>query len=408
MAHLSNVSLEEGLRNLGAIAQRYRAKTVEWNEAETRFHFIDDLLGDCLGWPRDHINVEKHLGGEYADYILGKPGRLIVEAKREGSHFELPAGSRSNLIASLPNLLASSNSCRAAVEQVQRYCSAHGVEFAGVCNGPQLIAFIGVRIGEPPLSGKALIIHGLNGLLENFPLIWNHLSPDGIAERRLYRLLTTGTTASLPPKPSSRLVAFPKVRYQSKLQANLRDFSELLIEDVVHADDLKKQFYQECYCDTGALSRDALLSKKILAGRYAALFPTHEKAPHLHQVDTDSDGRRAFTDDVMQEALARRPIVLLGDVGVGKTSFIKSLIILKAYEEFSNSIFLYLDLGSQGSLETDIRTFIIEDFARQLYTKYSVDIEDARLVHGVYDAEVRRFERAYTPMEMVETGMRTT
>jgi GTPase SAR1 family protein len=391
MTHLSNISLEQGLQNLSAIPQRYRAKITEWNEAETRFHFIDELLTTCLGWPRDHINVERHIGGEYADYILGNPGRLIIEAKREGTHFDLPAGSRSKLIVSLPSLLASSKSCKAAVEQVQRYCSGHGVEFAAVCNGPQLIAFIGVRIGEPPLSGKALTIHDLDGLLENFPLVWNHLSPDGVAERRLYRLLTTGTTAFLPPKPSTRLVTFPKVRYQSQLQANLRDFSELLIEDVVHADELEKQFYEECYCDTGALSRDALLSKKILAGRYAALFPTYEKTPRLHQVDTNSEGRQAFTDDVMQEALARRPIVLLGDVGVGKTSFIKSLILMKAYDEFANSIFLYLDLGSQGSLATDIRGFIIDDIGRQLYAKYAVDIEDARLVQGVYDAEVRRF-----------------
>jgi hypothetical protein len=240
----------------------------------------------------------------------------------------------------MQGLLASSRTCKAAVEQVQRYCAANGVEFAAVCNGPQLIAFIGVRIGEPPLSGKALTIHDLEGLLSEFPLLWNNLSPDGIGERRLYRLLTSGTTATLPPKLSSRLVIFPKVRSQSKLQANLRAFSEFLIEDVVQAEELEKQFYEECYCDTGALSRDALLSKNILAGRYAALFPAHERAPRLHTVDTNSEGRRVFTDDVMQEALARRPIVLLGDVGVGKTSFIKNLILRKAYDEIRKLPFL--------------------------------------------------------------------
>jgi hypothetical protein len=201
-----------------------------------------NFLTRCLGWPRDRITVEKNLGGEYADYILGHPGRLIVEAKREGAHFELPAGSLSSPIVSLASLIASSKSCRSAVEQVQRYCSATGIEFAAVCNGPQIVAFIGLRIGEPPLSGKALVTHDLPSLVDSFPILWNHLSPDGIAERRPYRLLTSGTTASLPPKLSTRLVTFPKVRYQSKLQANLRDFSELLIEDVVQAEEIENSF----------------------------------------------------------------------------------------------------------------------------------------------------------------------
>jgi hypothetical protein len=262
---LSNVSLEEGQKHLSLLCQRYSAKDTRWNEAETRFHFIDELLTLCLGWPRDGIHVERQLEGEYADYILGQPGRMIIEAKREGTYFDLPAGSRSTPVVSLPSLLASSQDCKSAVRQVQKYCGLHGVEFAAVCNGPQLVAFIGIRIGEPPLSGKALVVHDLHALQDRFPLLWNHLSPDGIAERRLYRLLTTGNTASLPPKPSSRLVAFPRLRYQSKLQATLRDFSELLIEDIVQTQEIEKQFYEECYCDTGALSRDALLSKNILA-----------------------------------------------------------------------------------------------------------------------------------------------
>jgi hypothetical protein len=48
----SNVSLEEGHRNLTTIIKEIGDKHVDWNEANTRFHIIDRLLVECLGWPK--------------------------------------------------------------------------------------------------------------------------------------------------------------------------------------------------------------------------------------------------------------------------------------------------------------------------------------------------------------------
>lgn len=391
---MNNVSLEEGEKNLKELCGKFKAIKEEWNEADTRFHFIDELLRKCLGWPNSEFHLEKYTGGEYADYILGKPGRMVVEAKKVGVHFELPAGNKDKSIVSLKSLLASCHKCKEAVEQAQNYCASNGIEYGVVCNGPQLIAFIGITIGEPPLLGKALVIKDLNDLSRNFPLIWNHLSPDGVIERKLHRLLTTGTTGTLPPKPSSRLIRFPNIRYSSELQDTLRNFSELLIEDIVITQDFEEQFLRECYCDTGALSRDALLSKNILSARYAALFPSSEENPQLHSVETRIRKKSGFSDDVMQEALARRPIVLLGDGGVGKTSFIKNLMLVKAPEEFKKALFLYIDLGSQGSLAENMQDFILLEIEHQLSEKYDVDIEASNFVKGVYHLEVEKFRKS--------------
>ena len=64
------------------------------NEAETRFHLIDGLFVDCLGWPREQIKVEHYEDGTFSDYEFGVPfarltrrgsetrGQLLLAARR--------------------------------------------------------------------------------------------------------------------------------------------------------------------------------------------------------------------------------------------------------------------------------------------------------------------------------------
>jgi hypothetical protein len=62
------------------------------NEASTRYHIIDLLVTDVLCWDKSAVNVERHEDSGYSDYELGSPPSLLLEAKKEGAHFSLPAG----------------------------------------------------------------------------------------------------------------------------------------------------------------------------------------------------------------------------------------------------------------------------------------------------------------------------
>ena len=334
---ISTITLDEGQKAFERILKENRANAVAWNEAETRFQFIDRLLVECLGWPRASITLERQVDEQFADYLLGDPVSIIWEAKRQGKYFDLPVDVKQKRLQSLSSIKAVSKDVSDAVKQVHEYCVKHGVKFAVVCNGSQLIAFLAIRIGHPPLEGQALVFRDLDHMIAEFPCMWQNLSPDGIAERRLHRLLTTGSEVSLPPKPSSFLMRFPVFRYKTDTQTTLRSIAELLIEDIPKSDDVEEQFLTQCYCETGALSRDALLGRRLLAARYAALFPGEESQPRVQPASTQKEPLR-ITPEIITEALARRPIILLGDVGVGKTSFLKQLMLLKASEEFKNSI----------------------------------------------------------------------
>ena len=79
-------------------------------------------------------------------------------------------------------------------------------------------------------------------------------------------------------------------------------------------------------------------------------------------------------EDMLASALSRRPIILLGDVGVGKTMFIRRLIHIDAKEIFDQSFVLYVDFGSQSTLRAEIDQFVNSEVENQLLTNYDIDI----------------------------------
>ncbi|WP_311276889.1 AAA family ATPase [Methylobacterium sp. WCS2018Hpa-22] len=386
-------TIASGRISLSNLIKDIDANNLDYNEAETRFHIIDRIIRDCLGWPEQAFRLEQSQGRSYSDYELGKPRRVIWEAKKEGRLFQLPANPDRKLLGDLPSIIALGGEAADAIKQVQNYCSSRGVDVAIATNGHQLVAFIATRDdGIAPLEGAALIVESYRHFHENFPQLWQLLSPAGVAERRLHRFLTVGEDKALPPKLATSLSNYPQYRYPSELQSTLRDLSELLIIDAVEQPDLEKQFYTECYCESGALSQHALISKSMLSARYSAMFDPTQKGPAVAPVRVAAK-KAILTPEVATEASSQRPIVLIGDVGVGKTSFLKHLIYVSAYEEFKNAVYLYIDLGSRGALNKDLVEFVLSEIEDQLLNSYDVDVHESSFVKGVYNLEISRFRK---------------
>lgn len=383
-------TMAESEKALRKLVETYSDKEKIMNEAQTRHHLINKIIEDVFCWPGDLVEVEGYEGKTFTDYELGKPRQLIIEAKREGRSFEIPAGVSAKNTIDLPSLMRSNMEVKDAITQVQQYCAMRGTPIALATNGHQFVAFIASnQNGSSPLEGKSLIFDSLANLLENFTLAWNMLSFYGVKEQRLMKFLSSDATG-IPNKLSSYLAIYPKVRYASELQTSLRQISELLIQDTLESRDLEDIFYQKCYCESGALSKYALLSKEMLQARYAALFSESETSPKTTSVKPDKK-EQALDPSIMAEALAKRPIVLIGDVGVGKTSFVKNLIYSSAFKEFNEAIYLYIDLGSKATLSSDLQSFILHEMEDQLITKYNCDITELKFVKGVYSRDIQRF-----------------
>ena len=386
-----SMTYEQGLENLRRLVQSHAEHITPRNEATTRLHLIDRLLTECLGWELEDITAEEPHGREYADYVLSAPRRVaIVEAKREGEYFELPVGDN-RLEWSLRTLRNTYPSLANALAQVSEYCQKRGVPVAWVTNGHQIVAFVAVRSdGVPPLDGRCVVFASLELMIEHFLDLWQSLSKAGCVEGLLSRRLFNEPTPTLPPTLADKIAPYPDVQRRNTLQTDLEILSDLVIEDISRHRELEPRFLSDTYCPSGALSQYALTTKDILAARYSALFASDEPGP----TTVPATSKHGLSTELLSESLTRRPILLLGDVGVGKTMFIRRLITIDAADLFADAISLYVDLGSKGILTDNLRSFVLDDITDQLRIRYNVDINERNFVHGVYNLELKRFRHS--------------
>ncbi len=145
-------------KNLWQLVDWYSTRASQRTEATTRLQLIDEIFFSCLGWDKEDSILEEPYSRDYADYtFLATRKVLIVEAKKEGDYFEVPAG-KDRLEYSLSALMRDSPHLKAAIEQATSYCQSRGVPFGTVSNGHQIVAFVATRSdGLPPFEGKALV-----------------------------------------------------------------------------------------------------------------------------------------------------------------------------------------------------------------------------------------------------------
>ena len=363
------------------------------NEATTRLHLIDALITGVLGWPTGSVTAEESYAGKYADYSLGTPAtRVIVEAKREGAYFELPAGIGAAAV-SLSSLFGGNAAFEAAARQVLGYCQERGVPVAAICNGHQLAAFLASRQdGVPPLSGRCLVFDSLEAMSDSFLQLWNNLSPDGVLAHKLVATLGDTIIATPPAKLSSRLPEYPGFYIRNRIQTELKILADLVLEDIARAPELEDQFLRQCYSTSNTLSEYALVSREILEARYTALtaMETHAKLEPARQ---SGHLAPALASDVAAGSLGRRPLILLGDVGVGKSMFIRHFINIDAKVVLDRSIVLSVNFGGEATLAEDLKTYIMEEFVEQL-DAYGIEVDADDLVRNVYKAELRSFQKS--------------
>ncbi len=225
-------------------------------------------------------------------------------------------------------------------------------------------------------------------MLDKFQDLWQVLSKPGVEQKKLYAKLIGNRLPELPPKLSASIVGYPGIVNRNVFQTDLQIVSELVIEDLARSHELETEFLATCYCQSGALSQYSLTSRSILQARYAALFDSDMPRP----TTVPAVNKGGISPELLSESFSRRPILLIGDVGVGKTSFIRHLIYVDAKTVFKKAITLYIDLGSQANF-SDLKTFLPEEIARQLREDYQVDIEERNVVRGIYHSDLQRFSK---------------
>ena len=351
---------------------------------------FNKIFFNCLDWNEENCIAEEGEDNQYTDYTFLNPSRImIIEAKKEEVYFELPLGLERR-VYKIKSLFSRESTIKSAIEQVLEYCQKRGVTLGGVTNGVQLVIFVASRNdGVSPLEGKAIVYKSLEDINDNFLEFWQFMSKTGILEKRIEKELLGISVPISPPKLSTKLDDYPGTKNRNSIQADLQILSDLLLEELISCEELEEDFLKTTYCSSGALSQYALTSKNILQSRYSLLHDKKVDTPVLEPMYNKKGRSEIFSI----KDFSKRPILLLGDMGTGKTMFIKNFIKVEAPEIIKETISLYVDLGSKAALSTDLKMFFLDEIASLLLNQYDIDIYERNFVRGVYNLELKRFEK---------------
>ena len=210
----------------------------------------------------------------------------------------------------------------------------------------------------------------------------------------------TGSLAShrnprIPPKAAEAIAEPLQFRYRNNFQDNLKTLSSFLLEEIEDNPSLKSSFSKECYVPLEANNRHLLQSKNIIAGRYKRVGEQGIQPEALNSaIEAGKKGDLIFKNPVLNNGPGSRPIVVLGDVGVGKTSFFENLYENLNQSEKASTYFIHINLGLRANLCADVKTYVLTEIPATLKNRYDVDIDDAGFVKSIYYNQLKDFDRS--------------
>lgn len=298
------------------------------NEAETRHKIIDLVIHGILAWPRNRVAVEEYIRPGFADYILKKANGdslMLVEAKKEGVYFELPAPATPQEHSSYIGLekLLSDKNIDDAIRQVRRYCVDIGCEYACITNGHEWIFFKTFEKSRKWEAMRAFVIRRLDYFISEHTRAINSLSYTSIVDRSSLASLLT----SSPPKdrsifyPKDRIPSFSHPVASNRLAPVLRPLVGRYF-GVIGDDD--PTFMTRCYVS----QRDDRDSLKGMRSLIQDNLVPYLKEYGVKQLEENADGGQIgekITKAVMRSKKGT-VLVLFGGKGAGKSTFIKRLL----------------------------------------------------------------------------------
>lgn len=298
------------------------------NEADTRFQLIDRLLSEVLGWPKSAFRLEKSTAEGFSDYILLRPNRvpaIIVEAKREGTYFEIPPNFNHGKLYREVRVkaLLSSTDLAAALLQAQRYCADEGCEFGAVTNGRQLVIFKAFERDRSWKDLPALVISGINYFQDQYADGIDLLGYSSVVERnslqRRFRHKTQATREVFYPK--EKITTFNQIVNANSLAVVLRPivqryFGPLDIDD--------PEFVDKCYVNQRAYDKSLKGIRSLIRDSVSPFMASYGV------IETEDSDRGGTFGNRLAKGVRKKGsgdvIVLFGGKGSGKSTFLRRVL----------------------------------------------------------------------------------
>ena len=372
--------------------KRLRTESYErsgMSEADTRAKLIDYLLITCLGWSeRDIVREDRCIeAGTFLDYKLSTHmPLLIVEAKTAAEPLELPAASNHRLYK-IGGVLKSCTNTIAAMIQARDYAISKGITFCCVTNGEQFIFFRAQnQQGIEWVDHKALVFRGLSDVEENFDLFCLHLSKAAAESGKLQQALALSRDAddavNFKTLDTRHLTRTRKVD-RNPLFPVIGEIVRRVFQDLA-SEDAESEVLAHCYVES---------PKK-----------TDKRTPYIDRNTSALEVSKKEAGDFQKRIISaldtdQKPhtevILLLGSVGVGKSTFIQRFRkVLAAKEIDADGIWLYLNFKHFSDTGFSLDQFIHQQIRESISEEYqSLGLDDWAFLKQAYHSDYERLKR---------------
>lgn len=353
------------------------------NEATTRLRAINTMLFEVLGWDQRDVDAETHVRAEgYADYVLryGEVSIGVVEAKRDGETFVLTGAKYTAEPAGFALLSKESKAAREAILQAAGYAASLGAKYVAITNGHQYIITLAFVSGVPIEHRSVMVFESLDAIAGRFRPFFECLSPAGVRANALAGKLLESRRAPAPTKLSTSIQGYPKPADRNII-ANEIGWVLSTVWDEANKNESDESFLRRCYV-IPELSRGTLAqAKEIIDQRTKADAPNAAT-----QVHAQSEAKHLVTI-----VRPEKPIIVLGRVGHGKSTFLSYLRLVEAKDQLANYVQIEIDFLDRPATASEVQRYVFHAVDQQLLSRHHLDIREAVFARAALDSELRRF-----------------
>ena len=338
------------------------------NEATTRLRSIDTMLFDVLKWDKGMVVAEKYDRADgYADYVFGVPKfSLVLEAKREGAEFVLPAHSYPETPVPFALIAKECPAAAKALRQAQGYANQFGARYSAITNGRQWI--FGLTFVENQLDEDRMVFvfESIEAIAtpKKFRAFHECFSCKAISTNLPSSRLLESRRTPPPQKLSAGITNYPVSADRSRAVNTLRGVLQL-VWDEANFDPGNPVFLEHCYINPEPAEDMLRVARELLEQRSAT-----DRAIAGEYADPEQ-----MLKTIQSAKEKEQPVVLLGRIGYGKSTFLKYLRHISAREVLRDQyVQIDVDFTTQPATAAEAPAFVLDQVERQLKEIYGIEV----------------------------------
>lgn len=155
-----------------------------------------------------------------------------------------------------------------------------------------------------------------------------------------------------------------------------------MVWDEINNNERKPIFFEECYVPPRGHEKNQGIALEILSHRHESDTRSFEHIPPDN------------ITHVIADYSTEKPVVLLGRIGHGKSTFITYLKTVAASEQLKHYIQINIDFIDLPRTSSEVAEYIYRSIEEQLFERYNVDVTEDTFIRAVLHGQIQRFHKS--------------